>query len=29
MESCPNSVIEGLSFGKPIVCNNACGTKRL
>jgi glycosyltransferase involved in cell wall biosynthesis len=29
MESCPNSVIEGLSFGKPIVCNNAGGTKEI
>ena len=29
MESCPNSVVEGLSFGKPIVCNNAGGTKEI
>ncbi len=29
MESCPNSVVEALSFGKPVVCNNAGGTSEI
>jgi len=29
LESCPNSVVEGLSFGKPVICNNSGGTKEI
>ena len=29
LESCPNAVVEGLSFGIPIVCNNAGGTPEI
>lgn len=29
IDSCPNSVVEGLSFGLPILCNNIGGTPEL
>jgi len=29
LDSCPNTVVEALSFGKPVICNNAGGTKEI
>ena len=29
LDACPNTVVEALSFGKPVVCNNAGGTPEI
>jgi len=29
LDACPNTVIEALSFGKPVICNNAGGAPEL
>ena len=29
LDACPNAVIEGLAFGKPILCNNVGGTPEI
>ena len=28
-ESCPNTAVEALAFGKPVICNNSGGTKEI